>query len=150
LIPATDGFMKEFKADINNRGKETPKWEVLKDADGNDMTKNVDLDLIITIGAGLPSNKAFLWQMFQQLSTLVVENQSVIHYEEFRYILKEMFGLPLMEADEIVKQQQAEQQAMAAAGGAITNPSSLGNVANGNPNTIESPQTGGGAIGNNK
>ena len=144
LIPATDGFIKRFRKNPNNVDKETPKWEVLKDSEGNDLTKNVDLDLDITIGAGLPSNKSFLWQMTQQLSTLEIEGQSAIHYEEFRYILKELFGLPLMEMDDIIKQRQAEQQKITESGGVQLPNANVQGL------TTQLPPTGGGVNGNNR
>ena len=104
MKPATASFKKQYgeKRKENGEVNETPQWEILTDDSNNPLTKNIDLDIEIEIGAGLPKNKAFLWQMIQQLSTMVVldaagQQHNLISYEEMRKLIKDFVGLPLEE-----------------------------------------------------
>ena len=89
--------------------------------------------------ASLPENKAFLWQMLERLSGMIVENRNVIHWEEMRYVIKEFFGLPMMDIEEIMKERQMEAKKMGASGlgtqntEMLQNPDVEGATANGNP-----------------
>lgn len=104
LIPASSAFVEEFKA--KNPNAEAPRWMQLKDEQGNAMTKSVDLDVEISIGAGLPKNKAFLWQMLEALSRIVVEGKNVIRWQEFRDFVEEFLGLQLEDVEEAPQQPQ--------------------------------------------
>jgi hypothetical protein len=83
MKPATRNFLQKWLD--KNRGKEPPKWEIVPDKGGKkSLVKDLDLDIQITIGAGLPTNKAFLWQMAQQLSAVIIEGKNVVSWNEFR------------------------------------------------------------------
>jgi hypothetical protein len=102
-IPASTDFQKKFKE--QNPDKEVPKWELLTDSKGDTMTKNVDLDIEVTIGAGLPKNKAFITQFMQQIAKVVLpdkqmQSKPAIYWEEFRTLLKDYIGIPI-EDDEL-------------------------------------------------
>lgn len=101
LKPATEGFIKEFQS--NNPDAEPPQWEVLKDEEGNDVTKEVEFDIEISIGAGLPKNKAFLYQLVKELAVVQVQGVPILSYQEVRNFLKDYIDLPLEESE----QQQA-------------------------------------------
>lgn len=108
MVPPTDAYTRSFLD--NNPGAELPKWMQLHDEDGTPMSKSVDLDVKINIGAGLPKNKAFLYQMMEKLSGMVVENKHVITWKEMRKFVENFLGLPLMDADEIIAEQMAQAQ----------------------------------------
>jgi hypothetical protein len=113
MKPATNDYITKFRKGLEENGKieEQPKWEILtNDETGEPITKSVDLDIEINVGAGLPKNKAFLWDMTQKLSqmTSIDEgglNRSVVSYEELREFIKKFIGLPLedKEVDNILR-----------------------------------------------
>jgi hypothetical protein len=94
------------KAEEFGNVADIPEWEILKnDSTGEPITKNVDLDIEINVGAGLPKNKAFLWDMVQKLSTMFAIDKNamkrtVVSYEELREFIKKFLGMPL-EDDQI-------------------------------------------------
>ncbi len=104
MIPASEGFTQDFK----NRwpDKEVPQFEVLKDKQGNEMTKTVDLDIEITIGAGMPKNKAFLWQMAERLGAIILEGKQLISWAEMRKFCKDFLGMPLDDDIDMTQSQQ--------------------------------------------
>lgn len=110
VMPPTDAYARNFMN--NNPGAEMPKWMQLHDEDGTPMTKSVDLDVKISIGAGLPKNKAFLYQMIERLSGLVVEDRPVITWKEMRKFIENFLGVPLMDEEEIAAEQMAQSQAV--------------------------------------
>lgn len=93
MTPATDGYVKEYMS--SNPDQPPPKFQVLKDDTGFDMTKRVDFDIEITFGSGMPKNKAFLWQMAERLGAIVIEQQPLVHYKEMRSFCKDFLGMPL-------------------------------------------------------
>jgi len=97
MKPATQAYQKKFRE--GNPDLPSPEWEIMQEG-GKDVTKSVDLDIEINIGAGLPKNKTFLWQMLERLAALqsLDENgqpRNLIHYEEFRKFIKDFLGLPI-------------------------------------------------------
>jgi hypothetical protein len=108
MIPATEEYKKKFRE--KNSDKEVPEWMVLTDEKGKPVTKNVDFDIQISIGAGLPQNKAFIYQMIEKLSGVVIDGQNVVHYAEMRKFIKDFLGIPLSDSDDQLMQQMAEQQ----------------------------------------
>jgi hypothetical protein len=95
MKPPTSSYSKEYR----KRNKETPKWELVTDQ-GKEITKKVDLDIEINIGAGLPKNKTFLWQMIEKLSQIALPDKNGIvkpgiSWEEFRKFANDFLGLPL-------------------------------------------------------
>lgn len=109
FIPAEDGYVQEYLR--QNPGKQPPKWMQLTDEkSGKGITKSVELDIEISIGAGLPKNKAFMYQMLTSLSNVVIEGRPVINWEEFRKFLKDFLGLPLEDTQKITPEQQTPEQ----------------------------------------
>lgn len=106
MIPATQDFIEDFMR--KNPDGEIPEWMLLTDDEGNTMTKNVDFDIQVSIGAGLPQNKAFIYQMAEKLSQLVIEGQHVVHYGEMRKFVKDYLGIPLADSDEELMKQFAQ------------------------------------------
>jgi hypothetical protein len=103
MKPASGAFKKEFKEN-NSIVHETPQWEIMQEG-GKDLTKSVDLDIEINIGAGLPKNKTFVWQMVERLASVQILDEvtgmpkNLIHYDEFRKIIKDYLGLPISDEE---------------------------------------------------
>lgn len=103
MKPATLDFMQQYKKAREGEGyidNNIAEWEILTDNKGQPITKNVDLDIEISIGAGLPKNKAFMWQMIEKLSQMFSVDatgmkRTVVSYEELRSFINQFVGLPL-------------------------------------------------------
>jgi hypothetical protein len=93
MIPSDTAFMEAFRT--QNPDATPPKWMQLDDENGMPMTKSVDLDIEITLGAGLPKNKAFLWQMAERLSKIVAQSskdglpRTAVTWEELRSFMED-------------------------------------------------------------
>lgn len=85
--PNEDGTypLKELRKTDEN-GNETDEVE----------TKEAEFDFSVSIGAGLPKNKAFLYQ-----AAIELHREQVLTTEETRHFLKEMIDWPLMDPYEI-------------------------------------------------
>jgi hypothetical protein len=88
---------------------EEPEHKVLEDEQGKPMKRVAEFDLSITIGDGMPSDKAFVFDMITDLSKLVVEGKPVIFWRELREYLREEVGLPLRDEEEMTQDQQQMQ-----------------------------------------
>jgi hypothetical protein len=149
-------FITKYRQGQEDSGipKEMPQWELLEDSKGQPMVKNVDLDIEVNVGAGLPKNKAFMWQMIEKLSQMFSIDangmkKTIVSYEELREFIKKFVGLPLEDAEEAMQPQlpmqpqpQGQGQPMLGADSALS--------ANGNPmmsNLAPTAPTGGGMIG---
>lgn len=86
-----------------------PEHKVLTDGEGKPMKRVAEFDLSITIGDGMPSDKAFVFDMITDLSKLVVEGKPVIFWRELREYLREEVGLPLRDEEEMTHDQQQMQ-----------------------------------------
>ena len=156
MKPATMDFITKYRQGQEDSGipKEMPQWELLEDSKGQPMVKNVDLDIEVNVGAGLPKNKAFMWQMIEKLSQMFSIDangmkKTIVSYEELREFIKKFVGLPLEDAEEAMQPQlpmqpqpQGQGQPMLGADSALS--------ANGNPmmsNLAPTAPTGGGMIG---
>lgn len=102
LKPATEGYRLQMLQ--SQPHIEAPMWEPMTDEQGQPLTKEVELDIDITIGAGLPKNKSFLFTLVKELAVLAVGGQPVLSYQEVRTFLKDLIDLPLEE----IEQQQPE------------------------------------------
>ncbi|MCM3703804.1 hypothetical protein [Paenibacillus macerans] len=80
----------------------------LTDNDGKEMKREAEFDLQLTIGDGLPSNKAFIFDMIVDLSKLVIEGKPLIFWNELREYLKEEVGLPLKDEEDLIQEQQTQ------------------------------------------
>jgi hypothetical protein len=111
---ATESFNKQYM-DNNPYGMGTD-WEILTDSKGYPLTKRVDLDIEINVGAGLPKNRAFLWQMVERLSHMTILDETtgqvkpVVTYQEMRKFIEDFLNIPL-EDTEAMKQNPMMQQA---------------------------------------
>lgn len=137
VVPADEAFTRGFME--NNPDKEQPKWMQLTDEQGQGITKSVELDVEINVGAGLPKNKAFVYSMAEKLSSIVIDGKSLVGWKEMRDFLRDFLGMPLMDDNEVIQQKiQEAQQAMggqpgAPTGGPMPNANVEGLTKRGNP-----------------
>ena len=80
--PANNTFINKF--DAKNPESDTPIYML----DGNE--KKAEFDIKVTVGAGMPSNKAFVYNMMMELA-----KGGLIMPQEMRKWLVENFGLPI-------------------------------------------------------
>jgi hypothetical protein len=98
--PATQKFIKDYRT--KNPGVPIPKYEDVMEGE-KPVTKNLDLDVTINVGSGLPKNPAFLWSMIEKLSQMFVIDtdeeppvpKPAINYKEMRKFLKDYLGVPI-------------------------------------------------------
>lgn len=81
----------------------------LTDENGNPMTRDAQFDFSISIGDGLPTDKAFIYETLLDLSKLIVEGKPIIFWKELRDYLREEIGLPL-KPDDTIDQAEMMQQ----------------------------------------
>ena len=120
MVPADSSFEKEYR----ERNDSTPEWMQLMDGEKG-KTKEVEFDIEINIGAGLPKNKAFIYEMLEKLATIVLDGRNLISWTEFRKLAKDFLGLPLDDDDEVTQQMQQEQM-QAQAQGMLQSPDTMG------------------------
>ncbi|OCT12623.1 hypothetical protein A8709_32965 [Paenibacillus pectinilyticus] len=76
-----------------DNGMDTVKQ--LLDDSGAVMTRNAEFDLRLSLGNGLPTDKAFIYQTLLDLAKLNVEGKAVISWQELRNYLRDQVGIPL-------------------------------------------------------
>lgn len=109
-IPAMKPASKEYKDAFTtyNQGKPEPQWEHVKDDKGKPIMKSVELDIEVSVGSGLPKNKAFLWQMIDgmiqktaiDMSSGKPEQKPLVDYTEARAFIVKFLGIPLKGKDD--------------------------------------------------
>jgi hypothetical protein len=107
-VPATKKFRDKY---MEKNGGKIPQWELLTSGDGNPMTKNLELDIQVDLGAGLPKNKAFITKFLQDMAGLIMvakdgTQKPAIYQDEFRSFLQKYVGLPLKDDQSPVNVQQ--------------------------------------------
>lgn len=112
LLPASEEYKTQFRQDYPD-AESVPQFTKSSD----NITKRIALDISVSVGAGLPSNKAFVFQMIQGL-------QGKIPDHEYLRLLKDYTGLPIEET-----QTQPPQQPMQP----MQNPVIQGLTQGGNP-----------------
>jgi hypothetical protein len=137
LIPATDTYKTQFATDFPD-AETSPQFMPLMGEDMKPITKRIALDISVTVGAGLPSNKAFVFNMIDK-----AHQAQAITPQEYRKLMREYTGLPIDEEPPITQDQvaqmvqQAVQQALqgSAMGGSMAAPSPMvqGLTAGNNP-----------------
>jgi hypothetical protein len=114
--------------------EQAPEYMTLRDENGEPVTKKVSLDIKITVGAGLPSNKAFIYSIIKESSNLLPPHVQL-------RLLREYVGLPVSDDDiaAVTPQPQAQQPMQMP-----LNPDVAGLTPNGNPmNPATNPAIGG-------
>lgn len=121
MVPASAEYKDRFRQLHPNT--DIPKYEILEQTEEttNEITgkvkrkrttikKHIELDIDISMGSGLPRNKAFLWQMVKELSQLTGVDMDAqpqpmpkpfVTWKEVRKFLKKFMDLPLNMEDDM-------------------------------------------------
>ena len=127
--------IQEYKK--KNPDSPAPRHMILTDEDGVDMTKNVEMDVDVSVGEGMPNNKMAMYQMVLQLSQLQIMDQStgqprsLFSYDQVKDMMEEILGINIKESDEgaIAQMPNGQQVSMANQ----PNPNVEGMTKQGNP-----------------
>jgi hypothetical protein len=125
MIPASQDFIAKWSG-TNPKAKEKPKYMQLETEDGKPATKQIELDISVNIGEGLPNNKIALYNMVLSLAQIVLIDEEtgqprpLIGFKQFRSMVEQYLGIRVSDTDEewqaMVQQQQqmmAQQQQQA-------------------------------------
>ena len=115
MIPAPAEYISNFKK-ANPKEKEVPQFKQLDvetdevDEEGNNVTKGatkqIELDVIVNIGEGLPNNKVALYNMVLSLSQIVLPDEmtgqpkSLIGYKQFKTMVETYLGIRIEDSDD--------------------------------------------------
>lgn len=72
------------------------------------MTREAQFDLKLTMGNGLPTDKAFIYQTLLELAKMNIEGRPMISWQEMRDYLREEVGLPLGSDEQLQMQGQPQ------------------------------------------
>lgn len=120
MIPSSAEFINNFR-ETNPNAEETPKYMQLDIADetgsNKGATKQIELDVTVNIGEGLPNNKIALYNMVLSLSQIVLMDEitgrprPLIGYETFRGMVENYLGIRIENnQDEYEAYQQLQQE----------------------------------------
>ncbi len=128
MKPATEKYRKAFK--IKHPDMEVPQY-----MEDENKKRKIRLILTVSVGAGLPKNKALMYNIIKESF-----RDGVITNEEYRKLLIEYVGLPV---EEIPQQAQEAQQMSAGGNNGVVIPYTQGqNTIQGrvSPNTVREIQ----------
>jgi len=110
LIPADSEFKSSWREKNKKSPKDKiPKWMNLKYQDGKEKkiaTKQLEIDINISLGEGLPTNKMALYNIILSLATIQMvddetgQPRSLISFKKTRQLIQETLGLQLQD-DEV-------------------------------------------------
>lgn len=145
LIPASREYIENFKK--NNPNAETvPEYMQLEieDEDGKikPATKQLELDISVNIGEGIPNNKIALYNIILQLSQLVLVDEvtgqprPLIGFRQFKQMVEDYLNIKIDDNTDDYEAYQQLQQALIAQTGMLpsTNPNNAAAPLNMNPN----------------
>ena len=93
LVPATDVYKKAFMT--ANPDAEEPLYMDKKDKKGNDVKRNIHVLLNVSVGAGIPKNKALMYNVINE-----VFGKGAMTPFKYREKLEEYLGLPFDDDEE--------------------------------------------------
>ena len=102
LIPSTEGYQRNFMRQLEFMGlrpEQAPPYMPLMGDDGQPVTKKVALDITVTVGAGLPQNKAFIY-------SVIKESAGLLQPQTLLRLLRDYVGLPVTDEDIMPQPQQ--------------------------------------------
>lgn len=128
LIPSSKEFRDNFSKG-NPESEEVPKYmqltvdEEIEDEEGNitsvskGATKQIELDVVVNIGEGLPNNKISLYNMVLSLSQIVLideitgQPRPLIGFKQFKKMVEQYLGIRIEDnQDEYEAYQQLQQE----------------------------------------
>lgn len=120
LIPASSEFISNWSK--NNPGaEEKPKYmqlEVEREGGKEGATKQLELDVMVNIGEGLPNNKVALYNMVLSLSQVMLVDEEtgqprpLIGFKQFRSMVENYLGITIKDTDAEWQAMMEQQQAM--------------------------------------
>jgi hypothetical protein len=105
-MPSTKEYQDQFLS--RNRTSKPPEFMNVTE-NGQPVTRNIDLDIYISVGAGLPRSPAFVWSIVEKLSQMMVIDtdeqppapKPAINWTELREFMRNTLGLPLKDNEEM-------------------------------------------------
>ena len=99
-LKSVNRMIPDQRPAVDESGNPTGEMEhfikpLMDDESGEPMTREAQLDLSLTMGNGLPSDKAFIYQTVLELAKLGIEGKAVITWKELRNYLRGDVGMPL-------------------------------------------------------
>lgn len=109
MIPASSDFVGNFKKQNPNM-EEMPEYMQLEveneDGSSEGATKQIEMDIIVNIGEGLPNNKIALYNMVLSLSQIALPDEltgeptPLIGIKQFRIMVETYLGIRIDEGDD--------------------------------------------------
>lgn len=78
----------------------------LLDDSGAVMTRDAQYDFNLSMGNGLPNDKAFIYTTLVELSKVAIAGKPLISWKELREYLRDEVGMPLMDDDTVTAELQ--------------------------------------------
>lgn len=105
MIPASSEFISNFK-NTNPNSEESPEYMQLdiedeETGETTGATKQIELDVIVNIGEGLPNNKVALYNMVLSLSQIALPDEAtgelrpLIGFRQFRKMVEAYLGIKI-------------------------------------------------------
>lgn len=145
LIPASREYIENFKK--NNPNAETVPEYMQLEIEGEDgkrkpATKQLELDITVNIGEGIPNNKIALYNIILQLSQLVLVDEvtgqprPLIGFRQFKQMVEDYLNIKIDDNTDDYEAYQQLQQALIAQTGTMpsTTPNNAAAPLNMNPN----------------
>ena len=104
MVPATSDFQNNFKT-ANPNAEEVPQYMQL-DIEGEGATKQIEMDVIVNIGEGLPNNKIALYNMVLSLSQVMLIDEEtgqprpLIGFRQFKTMVETYLGIKIESQDD--------------------------------------------------
>lgn len=140
LMPASTGYQRNFMRQLEMMGipveQAPPYMPLIDQKTGEPITRKVAMDVSITVGAGLPSNKAFVYSVIKEAAPLLPPHVQL-------KLLRDYVGLPISDQD-LVPTQPMQPPGMPGQPQIPTNADIAGLTGQGNPMSAPvSPAVGG-------
>lgn len=94
MVPTDETYRKAFEAE--NPGKEIPEYMEKKTKAGKTVKRKLHVILSVSVGAGIPKNKAFIYNMLNELYA-----KKAMSLKTYREYLEEYMGIPFDEEEQM-------------------------------------------------
>lgn len=120
MIPSSSDYRENFKK-VHPHEKKVPEFMQLEleneDGTKEGATKQIELDVVVNIGEGLPNNKIALYNMVLSLSQIQLideitgQPRPLIGYDQFRRMVESYLGIKIDDnSDDMMAYQQMQEQ----------------------------------------
>lgn len=94
MIPSDKTYRDAYEN--QNPDKEAPKFMEKKDSNGNTMKRKIHVLLNVSVGAGIPKNKAFIYNVLNELFA-----KGAMGKKKYRENMEEYMGIPFDEEEQM-------------------------------------------------